>query len=182
VRAGKGRQGGERGVVTTEFIVLFPVFFTLVIGMVWAGTTLFRWMNLELSAREGARFAAILPTGYDDDSDKSGNPSSDWFDAVLERVESQSMGPSTICVAYVGLLGNEEAEDTNATTSVSYIRQPNGSTTSGGGTCFADHRGGTVRRVQVQVTGPVPLEGFGFWSGTLLGDATARFEAVYPRE
>jgi hypothetical protein len=183
VRVGGQRHAGERGVVAAEFIILFPIFFTLVVGMVWAGTMLFRWMNLEVSAREGARYAAILPTGYDDDIDKSGTPSSEWFDAVFDRVESRSlMGPSTICVAYVGLLGNEEAEEANTTTSISYVRQPNGSTAPGGGTCFADNRGATIRRVQVDVTGPVPLQGFGFWSGTLRGNATARFEAVYPRE
>jgi hypothetical protein len=181
VRTGRDRHGADRGVVATEFIILVPIFFTLVIGMVWAGSTLFRWMNLELAAREGARFAAILPTDYPDDLNLDGIPSATWFNAVLDEVEEASLGASTICVAYVGMRGAETAEDVNPplTYSGSYVRQPDGTTGPGGATCFADNRGTTSRRVQVQVTGPAPLQGF--WSGTLRGNATARFEAVYPR-
>jgi hypothetical protein len=184
VRVGRYRDSAERGVVATEFIILLPIFLTLVFGMVWAGTTLFRWMNLELAAREGARFAAILPPDFpNSDPDPAGEPSVAWFDAVLDRVEGVSAGASTICVAYVGRPGSQEAEENNvAPIARSYERQPNGTTAPGSGTCFVDNRSATSRRVQVEVTGPVPLQGFGFWSGTLRGDATARFEAVYPRE
>jgi hypothetical protein len=184
VRVGRYRDSAERGVVATEFIILLPIFLTLVFGMVWAGTTLFRWMNLELAAREGARFAAILPTDYPNDTNLDGIPSSAWFDAVLEEVDSASLGESTICVAYVGMRGAETAEDVNPPLRYTgaVLRQPDGSTgPNTQPTCFADNRGLDSRRVQVQVTGPVPLQGFGFWSGTLRGNATARFEAVYPR-
>jgi hypothetical protein len=183
VPASRDRCAGERAVVATEFIILLPIFLTLVFGMVWAGTTLFRWMNLELAAREGARFAAILPTDFPNDTNLDGIPSAAWFNAVLDEVDNASLGESTICVAYVGLRGAETAEDVTPplTYAGSYVRQPNGTTGPGGATCFADNRGPTSRRVQVQVTGPIPLQGFGFLPGTLRGDATARFEAVYPR-
>jgi hypothetical protein len=184
VRAGRYRDASERGVVATEFIILVPIFFTLVIGMVWAGTTLFRWVNLELAAREGARFAAILPTDFPNDVVLDGIPSPNWFNAVLDEVDDASLGESTICVAYIGIRGAETAEDISPplTYTGSYVRQPNGSTGPGvEPTCFPSSRGPYSRHVQVQVTGPVPLQGFGFWSGTLRGNATARFEAVYPR-
>jgi hypothetical protein len=184
VRVGRYRDAGERGVVATEFVILVPIFFTLVIGMVWAGTTLFRWVNLELASREGARFAAILPTDYPNDTNLDGIPSTSWFNAVLDEVDDASLGESTICVAYIGIRGAETAEDVNPplTFTGSYVRQPDGTTGPGANpTCFPTNRGSYSRHVQVQVTGPVPLQGFGFWSGTLRGDATARFEAVYPR-
>jgi Flp pilus assembly protein TadG len=187
VRAARDRRWADNGVVATEFIILAPIFVTLVIGMVWVGTTMFRWMNLELSAREGARFAAILPTGFPDDTPQSildGIPTTAWFDAVLNEVDDASLGESTICVAYVGIAGSETAEDVSPplTYTGSYVRQPDGTTAPGASpTCFPTSRGAYSRHVQVEVTGPVPLQGFGFWSGTLRGDATARFEAVYPR-
>ena len=184
VRAGRDRRAGERAVVAAEFIILFPIFFTLVFGMVWAGTTLFRWMNLELAAREGARFAAILPTDFPNDTNLDGIPSSAWFTAVLDEVDGASLGESTICVAYAGIRGAETAEDVNPPLRYTgaVLRQPDGSTgPNPQPSCFDDNRGLDSRRVQVQVTGPIPLQGFGFLPGTLRGNATARFEAVYPR-
>jgi hypothetical protein len=179
VRDGGRRTARDGGAVAAEFVILIPIFLTLVFGMVWAGTTFLRFTNLELAAREGARYAATLPTGFPSDTDKSGTPGSAWFEAVADRVAAASLSPTRICVTYSGLLGSDGAD---TTTSVRYIREPNGTASSGGGTCFPDGHGVESRRVQVETEGPVPFSGFGFADGTLQGSATARFEAVYPAD
>jgi Flp pilus assembly protein TadG len=180
-----GPWGNDRGAVATEFVILIPIFMTLALGMVWAGTTFFRYVNLELSARDGARYGATLPAGYPDDVDDSGNPSDAWFFAIADAVADSSLGPSEICVAYSGMLGNAvvERDISPGTTSRRYIRLPDGTGSfDADDTCFTDGRGTLPRRVQVQVEGPVPMQGFGFFDGTLRGDAVARFEAVYPED
>jgi hypothetical protein len=163
--------------VATEFVLLIPIFFALVMGMAWAGTTFFRYVNVEYAAREGARYGATLPTGFPDDSDESGVPSVAWFEAVAGQAAAGSYGPATVCVSYSGLPGKDGAD---SPISVRYDRQPDGTSASSGGTCFTDGRGPDSRRVQVEVLGPVPLRGLGFYDGLLRGTATARFEAVYP--
>jgi hypothetical protein len=179
VREGGRRAGGDSGAVAAEFVILIPIFLTLVFGMVWAGTTYLRYTNLELAAREGARYGATLPTGFPSDADTSGTPGSAWFEAVADRVAAASLGPTRICVTYNGLLGSDDAD---TTISVRYIREANGASSSGGGTCFTDGHGVQSRRVQVETEGPVPFGGFGFFDGLLQGNATARFEAVYPSD
>lgn len=176
---------GQGGVVSTEFIILFPVFFAIVLGTVWAGASFFRYMNLEQSAREGARYGATIPTGYPSDGDVSGSPGAAWFTAVADAVEHASMGESAICVAYVGPLGNQDADD-GVPIARRYVR-PAGISTGAveAGVCFDDGRTPAAnirepRRVQVQVQGETFLAGFGFVDGLMTGSATARFEAVYP--
>jgi hypothetical protein len=182
VRAGRGQLPDDRGAVATEFVILIPIFLTLIFGMVWAGTTFLRYTNLELAAREGARYGATLPTGFPTDADTSGTPASTWFEAIADQVAGASIAPTRICVAYSGLLGSEDANNSGATTSVRYIRESDGSASSGGGTCFIDGHGVQSRRVQVETEGLVPFRGFGFFEGTLRGTATARFEAPYPTD
>jgi hypothetical protein len=182
VRTGFVGTGGDRGAVATEFVVLIPIFLTLVFGMVWAGTTFMRYMNLELAAREGARYGATLPTGFPDDTDMSGAPSNDWFEAVADQVQAASLGPTRICVAYSGLLASADADESGVTTDERYVRDSGGVDSFESGTCFTDGRGARSRRVQVETEGLVPFRGFGFFAGTLSGNATARFEAVYPSE
>jgi hypothetical protein len=179
VREGRRRAAGDRGAVAAEFVILIPIFLTLVFGMVWAGTTFLRYSNLELAAREGARYGATLPTGFPSDVDTSGAPGTAWFEAVADRVAAASLAPTRICVAYSGLLASDDA---TSTTSVRYVREANGAISSGGGTCFTDGHGVESRRVQVETEGRVPMQGYGFFDGTLRGTATARFEAVYPSD
>lgn len=182
MRADRGRLRSSEGVVATEFALLIPIFLALVFGMVWVGTSFFRSLNLESAAREGARFAAILPTGYFSD-DTDGVPDTAWFLAVADRVQDASAAPTQVCVAYLGLLANQEADDTGATTNLRYLRRMDG-TTEGplAGSCYDDGRAAERRRVQVQTAGEIPFAGFGFFEGLLGGDATARFEAVYPAD
>jgi hypothetical protein len=181
---GRGRGSGDDGVVATEFIVLFPVFSLIVFGMIWAGTTLFRYQNLENAAREGARYGATLPTGFPSDSDTGGTPDLPWFEAIADKAAQASVGSSTICVAYRGLMGNATADGPGGTTiNQRYDRQTDGTVSmTSGAACFPDGRPPTSRRVQVRVEAPVPMQGFGFFDGTLRGTATAIFEAVYPAE
>lgn len=175
---------GDSGVVAAEFTLLIPLFVLLVFGMVWTGTTLFRYLNLELAARDGARFAATLPSGFPDDAEaaaSSGVPTDDWFTAVADRVEARSVAATRVCVAYRGLPANHQFDDGGSAISRVYVRNPDG-TASGptDGSCFDDGRAAPSRRVQVQTDGPVPLQLFDFSDGNLRGDAAARFEAVYP--
>jgi hypothetical protein len=167
-------------VVAAEFVLLFPLFFAMIMGMVWVGVTFFRYIDVEQAAREGARYGATLPTGHPDDEDDSGNPTTAWFAAIADRAAGASSGRSTVCVAYTGPLGNQTADESGTTTSQRYLRPPGGVGSVGPGVCFDDGRSATLRRVQVEVEGLTPFNGFGFVEGTLRGSATARFEAVYP--
>jgi hypothetical protein len=182
------RDGAKEasGVVTAEFTLLIPIFILLVFGMVWTGTTLFRYLNLELAARDGARFAATLPSGFPADSSgdvASGIPTDDWFIAVADGVQARSVAATRICVAYRGLPANEQFDEGGSAISRVYVRSADGTVVGPeNGSCFDDGRAISSRRVQVQTDGPVPLRIFDLYDGNLRGDATARFEAVYPNE
>jgi hypothetical protein len=156
-----GTRGDDRGAVATEFVVLIPIFLTMVFGMVWAGTTFLRYMNLELAAREGARYGATLPTGFPDDTDMSGAPDRRLVRSHRRPGPGSVPAPRRICVAYSGLLASDDADESGSrpANATSGTRAVVGSFESG--TCFDDGRRARSRRVQVETEGPCPSAGSG---------------------
>jgi Flp pilus assembly protein TadG len=164
-----------------EFIVVFPLFMILVLGLFSLGVMWYRQLSLTQAAREGARYAATVPTGYPDDSDTTGTPTDDWLTLVADKVTSSAVQWQEVCVAYTGLLGREGETDT---ITARLVRDSNGDTIMTGTPCYADGDMSNVeRRVQVRVTTSTFFNAFAYGTELNLGGAgTARFEAVYPDE
>ncbi len=108
IRRGRGAStDGEAGATLVEFALLFPVFMTLVLGMLSGGVAYNQKLTMTGAARETSRYAATLPispgcgTTGATDLDK-------WLHCVANVAVQTSADelPTTapdrsICVAYV---------------------------------------------------------------------------------
>jgi Flp pilus assembly protein TadG len=89
----------ERGAVVVEFALIVPVLMMILLGIVSAGTVYNQKISLAHSAREGARYGAIL-------SPEQSFTTGTWASNVKDMVNSRSGGDlsstaGTVCVALV---------------------------------------------------------------------------------
>lgn len=67
LRGGNGQQAGsEKGTTIVEAAFALPLFFLLVLGLIWFGLAFSSYQSLVTAAREGARFgvAPLVNTSY----------------------------------------------------------------------------------------------------------------------
>jgi Flp pilus assembly protein TadG len=127
-----------------EFAIVLPVLTMLLLGMLSGGRLYDQKLNLTYAAREGARYAATLPT---DQAFASGTWATNVRDVVVSR-SNGDVAAADVCVALIaGAAGTVYA--TPSATSFS---------TNGGAPCFDDTSGDTSTRVQVVVRGTGELE------------------------
>lgn len=162
-----------------EFALVLPLLMALLLGIVSAGLTFDREMQLTHAAREGARWGAAVPA---DQAFTSGSWASNVRDLIVQRSAGELGGAdTTVCVAMVeGSAGSTTTPLAVVTTS----SPPHGSTyfSTTGSACIAgetypvsdDDPG---RRVQVVVAKPGKIEAlFATWNVTLQTEATAKSE------
>ncbi len=65
IRTSKGDTRNRRGAVAVEFAIVAPVLLALVFGMIQYGRVFEMQNELEVAAREGARFASMDHTGIE---------------------------------------------------------------------------------------------------------------------
>ncbi len=160
-RFGARRLRSERGAVVFEFMLVTPLFLSLLLGIYTGGVAYTNKIGLTEAVREGARFGASLPMGT--------GPSAltTWENSVKDRIVSASGGDvrvEDVCVKWV-----LPALVTTTTTTPS--------TTCG----LSDPAGAvnepSVHLVKVSATKPAKMEFFLFSkSTTLTGKLVARFE------
>ncbi len=151
----------ERGAVLFEFMLVLPLFLSLILGIYTGGVAYTHKIGLVEAVREGARYGASLPMGT------GPTALTTWETLVRDRVVSASGGDvrfEDVCVKFV-----LPALTTTTTTTLS---------TSCG---LSDPAGAlnepTVHLVKVSATQPATMEFFLFSrSTTLTGKLVARFE------
>lgn len=185
IRQMRRRTLSERGATATEFAIIAPLFFMMIMGLITGGMALDGKNTLTNASREGARFGATLAT-----TSTTGMPDS-WFDQVANVATRTAAGQlangvagRAVCVAYVGFRPSR-ASSTDWTRkrleTSSGVTYTNGNVNTPSTWCFDDGRGndGTNRRVQVL------LERDSYINAVLVhmtvklsGDATGRYEPV----
>jgi Flp pilus assembly protein TadG len=167
----------ESGAAAVELVVILPIILVLVFGTIAIGAAYFQKLNLTEAAREGARYGATLRTGVPNDSDKSGEPTTQWLREVADVTAATAGSWETLCVAYTG-----NRASTAGGVITRSVRRTNGGVDAPGNTqCFSDGRPAEERRVQVLVTNTGPFDNFYAFQRTLelQGTALARFERPY---
>lgn len=132
----------ERGASLVEFALVLPLLLMIILGLVSAGAAYNLRITLTHSAREAARYAAVLPTDVG---------ASIWFSNVEARLLDDAAGAldsgqpgAEYCIAYV----NKSESDPGTL----HIDETTSTPTTG--PCFSDGRdvaGVDEWRVQVQV-------------------------------
>jgi Flp pilus assembly protein TadG len=142
VRAFRKRHGADDGAAAVEFALLFPVFALFLFGMITSANAYANKQGIAQGVREGARYAATLPTPG----------TTAWLDSaftVAHDSASTDLGNSAdICVAYIpagATVGNMRKQTSG------------GSPSNSTGTCIAtDTR--VDPRVQVVISRPFTFQ------------------------
>jgi hypothetical protein len=163
---------GESGAALVEFALVMPLLMAFLLGIITIGATYNRFISMNNSAREAARYGAVLPVDGDLD---------DWLHTVTDVAVAATSGDVDgtssghwVCVAYVYPDGTVSEDLTRR------LVMANGSRTlSTGNTCVTDGRPNSERRVQVVLQRPSRLETVFFADDFVLDvDSVARFERL----
>ncbi|NNC79376.1 MAG: pilus assembly protein [Acidimicrobiales bacterium] len=172
VRSGPGSLR-ERGAILVEMALIFPIFATLLLGVVSAALAYGQSSAIHNASREAARFGATQSVEGDLPL---------WLANVALVAEAAATGDldvtadgHAVCVAYVYPDG---ATTHDRTHSLTVNKLGNIETYK---PCFVDGRPITERRVQVLVTRPTTIQ-TGFWSQdvTLSANGVNIFERALP--
>ena len=161
-------DGSERGAALLEFALVLPLLLMLLLGAITGGVALNEKQQVNHAIREGARFAATVPTNQ---TFASGTWAENVRNLVVER-SSGDLTASQVCVALVS--GSPGTVVTLASAH---------STT--GAPCIAGQTYPVTAsdnglRVQVTASRPATIElgVFGSYSVTISASATAKSEGT----
>ena len=104
------RAHGDRGAALVEFALIFPIFMSLILGMVSAGLAYNRKLDMTHATREGARYGAALA------DDEVFTAPATWATTIRDVVVARSAGDlkiDQICVALVSGTGVGTATTTD---------------------------------------------------------------------
>ena len=160
----------ERGAALVEFALVVPILLAFLLAIVTGGLTIRQSVSLNNSARETARYGAVLPVDGD---------MTTWLNTVADVAVSSATGDLSattpgqqICVAYVYPDGTDADDRTTRVVETAGTR-----TVDVGSTCLTDGRPTTERRVQITVERSSFFDAFVFSTNiNLRGEAVARFE------
>jgi Flp pilus assembly pilin Flp len=166
-RRSRGRRRDD-GAAAVEFALLFPVFVMITFGMISAGITISRQVNISQAAREAARYGATLSFA------SAGGSVDDWLQKVQAAAVSAAggdvdaaVGSRYVCVAYVG--------GSSATKSLTL----GGGGPASGSPCYDDSASVTGAHVQVVVRRESDINGVLFSFTThVSGRAVTPYEAT----
>lgn len=145
-RHARGRRAGERGAAIVETAIVFPVIAILLFGMISSGIALDTKQQMTHATREGARYAAVIPSTQ---PFSSGTWASNVRDMIVERSDGR-LSAADVCVSLVeGSPGAVVSPSTTYSTS--------------GSPCIAGQTfpvviGDPGRRVQVTTTKPAEIQ------------------------
>lgn len=161
------KHRSDRGAALVEFALILPVFVMLLLGLITGGFALNEKQQLTHATREGARYAATVPTTQ---TWASGTWASNVRDLIIERSAGSLSAGDNVCVSLV--VGNPGTVVGGHTTA------------SGGAPCIANqpyptNDPATSRRVQVTASKPATIETglFGSYDVDLRAEATAKSES-----
>jgi len=160
-------RGGDRGAVLVEFALVFPILVMLMLGTITGGMALNRKQQVTHATREGARYAATVPSNQ---TFTSGTWAENVRNLVVERSDGD-LTTSGVCVSLV-----------SGSPGVVVPSASNHSTT--GAPCIANQTypvtaNDNGMRVQVTATRPVTIElGLSSISTTINAKATAKAEGT----
>ncbi|HEV2888768.1 MAG TPA: TadE/TadG family type IV pilus assembly protein [Frankiaceae bacterium] len=170
--ARRWRRGADDGAAAVEFALLFPLFLTLVFGIINMGFAFNQKINMTQASREASRYGATLSLAASNQSGGVLNGTVDTWLAKVQSVAKAAAGDDLdatshtgvyVCVAYV------------STTQTKSLTQGTGGPASSA-PCYADGR--TDDRVQVVMRSDSVLD-FLLVGGkiTLGSSSVTRFEA-----
>ena len=152
-RSAPRRDDSERGGILLEFGLIAPLLVTLILGGITTGLAYDTNNSLNNGARESARFAATLPV------DGAGGMAN-WLNQVADTAIASAggqMAPTVadqqLCIAYVHPDGTAANDQT-----ASLAESAGSRLITPGGTCFADGRPDSERRVQIQLRRSADIE------------------------
>lgn len=176
------RHTDDRGAVTAEFVIIFPLFMILILGMMSLGIGWYHQQSMVSATREGARIGATYPTS--EPSPQDGVPNDAWFEEVWTATNAGALTTwEQMCIAYVGRAA-KLPDSAQAVVTQRRIYQNNSivSPTVAAEPCFDDGRGTDERRVQVVLQRPHNFWVFNWSEGiTLAGRSVTRIEMLYPQ-
>lgn len=161
------RLGNDRGVALVEFALIFPILALLLFGMISAGLALNTKQEMTSATREGARYAAAVPSTQ---TFTTGTWASNVRDLVVRR-SNGALQPSDVCVSLV--------EGGTATVVTPTANFSTSGTPCIPGETFPVVTGDPGRRVQVTASKPgaIQLVVFGSYNFTIDTRATVRSES-----
>ncbi len=153
-----------------EFALVIPILLGFLLAIVTGGLAIRQSVSLNNSARETARYGAVLPVDGDLNT---------WLGTVADVAVASAAGDlsasspgQSICIAYVYPNGSDPNDRTKRLREVAGVR-----TIDVGATCLSDGRPPSERRVQITVQRSGYFDAFVFNSNlTLSGQSVARFE------
>ncbi len=166
--ASRGARRGEEGAVLLEFAIVFPLLAMILLAIVSGGTAYNQKLQITHATREGARFAATVPT---DQTFSSGTWAGNVQAMVIEHALGDLTGTGTnVCVSLVQGSSHDGTLTAVHSTSTGPCISPQGYPTT------ANDAG---LRVQVTASRPGKLElgPFGLVNFTISSQATAKSEA-----
>jgi Flp pilus assembly protein TadG len=83
MRADKSRHRSCRGAAVLELAIVFPVMILLFIGIFITGLGVFRYQQVSVLAREGARWASVHGPTYQSENSKSAPTSQDVYNNAI---------------------------------------------------------------------------------------------------
>lgn len=160
----------EAGAALVEFALVIPILLAFLLAIVTGGLSIRQSVSLNNSARETARYGAVLPV--------DGNLNN-WLATVADVAVTSATGDLSatspgqrICIAYVYPDGSATNDRTMRLTEIGGVR-----TVAVNATCMADGRPSSERRVQVTVERTGYFDAFIFNTNiTLSGQSVSRFE------
>lgn len=169
-RLRKREREHEAGAALVEFALVIPILLAFLLAIVTGGLSIRQSVSLNNSARETARYGAVLPVDGD---------LNNWLATVADVAVTSATGDLSatspgqrICVAYVYPDGSDTNDRTTRLLEVGGVR-----TITANATCMPDGRPSSERRVQITVERTGYFDAFIFATNiTLGGQSVARFE------
>jgi Flp pilus assembly protein TadG len=158
---------GDRGAVLIEFALVFPILAMLMLGTITGGFALNKKQQVTHAAREGARYAATVPSNQ---TFMSGTWAENVRDLIVERSDGD-LSSSQVCVS---LVQGSPATVVAVAANHSTTGQP-----CIAGQTYPVTASDVGLRVQVTATRPVTIElGLGSVQATINAKATAKAEGT----
>jgi Flp pilus assembly protein TadG len=161
-----GQIGGESGAALVELVLVVPLFFTILLGLVSTGIVFNHKLDVVHAAREGARYGAAYPVLQCTPTTNCNGKT--WAQVVQSVVVARSDGDVSTSQVCVALVKGTSGTPIDATFT----------TNSDGSSCFDDGNADSGSRVQVRIVRTNDSINAAFFKipVTLTSSATAKFE------
>lgn len=95
------RRAGRRGFIATESVIVLPTLLFLILGTVIGGYGVFRYQQLSMLAREGARYASVHGGQYQTETgNTAATPQDVYNNAILPYATSLDLSQLSYSVTW----------------------------------------------------------------------------------